>query len=335
MQRGIKGSVQHIAVAICLLCGALATAWSQSWPARGSAPFVESIDAVVNGEAILAGEVEERMELIAINGRYDLDDPRIYEEVRSQVLKQMIDDLLIYQWGTERGIGLDKDQLERQVNADIQLLSESQNIQPYGSLEEALKQRGWSMERYRKSLARSNQRNFVIDQAIRLNIHEKIHISDAHVARYKRDHPDLFEKNQRVEVSQIFFKCPKNAPPEQDEETRARAYQVYLQIKAGADFTEMVRRYSDHTATRRQGGKMAPYSRGELAEPFDKAFDVEVGEICAPFRTAAGYHILRLDGKQSIEEYVLAERKREMLTAWLKELRDNAVIRQKAASPEL
>lgn len=318
-----------------LLALAAAASWGQPAAPAGGTLFVESIDAVVNDEIILAGEVEERLGLIAINTGISFENRELYERTRRRILEEMINDLLIYQWGVENELGLRKDQLERRVESEIQFLQETEEVKRRGGLEAYLEQVGRSMESLRKTLSRRIQREFVINQAVRMKVEDKLHVTDASIERFKVHHPDVFQKEQKVMVRQIFLRCPEKAPAERESEVAAQAEQIYLQIKAGADFTEMVRRYSDHEATRKQDGEMPPYSRGELAKPFDAAFELERGDICRPFRTAAGYHILRLEKKQAIDEYLIAEQKREKLNEWLEELREDAVIVVKPPAAEL
>ena len=154
-----KRRIQLLGCLAILLSFSIAAAWGQ---------FVESIDAVVNDEIILAGEVDERLAWIEEKYGLDLRDTKTYEQVRNRVLDEMINDILIYQWGIDRGLGLRKDQLKQRVDADIKMRSEHEEIKKEGGLEAALAKVGRSMESYRKSLEESHQREYVISQAIRL-----------------------------------------------------------------------------------------------------------------------------------------------------------------------
>jgi peptidyl-prolyl cis-trans isomerase SurA len=315
-------------LAVVAVLPAVPASFAQNPPVgMGKTLFVEGIDAVVNDEVILAGEVEEVMETIAYQYGYDFSDRALYERERRKVLDGMIDDLLLYQYGIEKGYSLRKDQLQERVEERIREMEENESIKRQGGLEAVLKRSGRSLESLRRSLERRIQRQYVRDMAIRMNIMEKVQISERELDKIRRENPDFIRKQQTVEVRQIFFRCPKNAPQEKVEEVRKRAEQVYLQIKAGEDFEEMARQYSEHVLTQREGGLMPPYSRGELAEPFDRAFDMEVGEVCEPFRTPAGFHILKLESKPTIEQIVESQRRNEKLNEWLKELRAEALAK--------
>jgi len=304
------------------------TAFAQDPPVgRGKTLFVEGIDAVVNDDVILAGEVEEVMETIALEYGYDFSNPDVYERERRKVLNGMIDDLLLYQYGVEKGYALRKDQLRERVDERIREMKENDSIKRQGGLEAVLKRSGRSMEGLRRSLERRIERQYVRDVAIRMNIMEKVQVTERELDLVQRENPDFIRKQQTVRVRQIFFRCPKNAPEEKVEEAKERAEKVYLRIKAGEDFEEMARQNSEHVLTQREGGLMPPYTRGELAEPFDRAFDMEVGEVCEPFRTAAGFHILKLEAKPTVEQIVEGQRRNEALDAWLKELRAEAAAK--------
>jgi parvulin-like peptidyl-prolyl isomerase len=239
----------------------------------------------------------------------------------------MIDDLLLYQYGVEKGYGLRKDQLRERVDERIREMEENEAIKRQGGLEAVLKRSGRSMEALRRSLERRIQRQYVRDVAIRMNIMEKIRVTERELNQVQRENPDFIREEQTVRVRQIFFRCPKNAPEEKVEEAKERAEQVYLRIKAGEDFEEMARVHSEHVLTQREGGLMPPYSRGELSDAFDRAFEMEVGEVSEPFRTPAGFHILKLEAKPTVGQIVESQRRGEKLDEWLEELRAEALAK--------
>jgi parvulin-like peptidyl-prolyl isomerase len=183
------------------------------------------------------------------------------------------------------------------------------------------------MEGFRKAVARDTERDYVRKLTIRMNITEKVQVTERELDKLKRENPDFIREEQMVKVRQIFFRCPKNAPGEKVEEVRERAEEIYLQIKAGEDFEKMARLHSEHVLTSREGGVMPNYTRGELAESFDCAFDMEVGEVCEPFRTPAGFHILKLEARPTVEQIVGNKRMAEKLDAWLEELRGEALAK--------
>ena len=79
--------------------------------------------------------------------------------------------------------------------------------------------------------------------------------------------------------------------------------------------------------------------RGELAQDIEtKILSLEPGELSAPFRSALGYHIFRLESKETLDgegltrvksqirEILFREKFETRLDAWLKEIKQRAII---------
>jgi len=81
-----------------------------------------------------------------------------------------------------------------------------------------------------------------------------------------------------------------------DAAARALAEQVLAQAKAGKDFGELAKQYSQDPGSAKNGGDLGWAERGSFVPPFsDALFGMSVGEISGPVKTQFGYHIIRLD----------------------------------------
>ena len=81
-----------------------------------------------------------------------------------------------------------------------------------------------------------------------------------------------------------------------DRSARAQAEQVLAQAKAGKDFGELARQYSQDPGSAHNGGDLGWADRNSFVKPFaDALFGMKVGEIEGPIKTQFGYHIIRLD----------------------------------------
>ncbi len=73
---------------------------------------------------------------------------------------------------------------------------------------------------------------------------------------------------------------------------------VYEQLKKGASFSEMARKYSD-CPSKRDGGSLGIVRPFATVYPFESAvYSTKVGSFSSPFRTKFGYHIVMVTDKK-------------------------------------
>ncbi len=128
------------------------------------------------------------------------------------------------------------------------------------------------------------------------------------VAAYYDEHIDEFEVEESVEARHILFKVDKDADQAAVDAARARAEDIYNQIKAGGDFAALAEAHSDEAATGAKGGYLGTFGRGQMVKPFEEAaFALTPGEVSPPVRSEFGFHIIKIDQKTPARTRTLAE----------------------------
>ncbi len=75
---------------------------------------------------------------------------------------------------------------------------------------------------------------------------------------------------------------------------------ILAEAKAGADFAELAKKYSEDGGSKDKGGLYENFPRGQMVKPFDEAaFSVPVGQLSGVVETNYGYHILQIVGRQN------------------------------------
>ncbi len=100
------------------------------------------------------------------------------------------------------------------------------------------------------------------------------------------------------------------------EEAEDRIRDLHAQIIEGEDFSELAQRYSTDQTTANLGGLMNWFPAGQYGSDVQSALDaLEPGEVSEPFRTASGWHIVRLDDTREADrtEEALRAQAREMI----------------------
>ncbi len=79
---------------------------------------------------------------------------------------------------------------------------------------------------------------------------------------------------------------------------------VIAKLKDGADFEELVAKYSDDTGTKSKGGDLGFFERRRMVQEFDEvAFTLDVNEISEPVQTNFGYHIIQVTDKEKYPSF--------------------------------
>jgi parvulin-like peptidyl-prolyl isomerase len=78
------------------------------------------------------------------------------------------------------------------------------------------------------------------------------------------------------------------------DEARARAQQVLIKIRGGADFDQMVKEYTDEPGGAERSGDLGAFDRAQMVKGFsDAAFALKVGEVSEVIETPFGFHIIK------------------------------------------
>lgn len=100
-----------------------------------------------------------------------------------------------------------------------------------------------------------------------------------------------------VEVSHILLR----ASSPDDNKVKGKIFEVYDQLKAGRNWDEVCKEYSDDAATKNNGGRLRPFGVGALPSvpEFEAtAFTLkQPGDLSDPFQSNIGWHIIRLEKK--------------------------------------
>lgn len=85
-----------------------------------------------------------------------------------------------------------------------------------------------------------------------------------------------------------------------EQEAFAKSQVLSKRLAAGADFAAMARNESDDVATGAKGGDLGLFRRGQMVPSFEEAaFKLPVGQVSEPVRSQYGYHIIRVERKES------------------------------------
>jgi peptidyl-prolyl cis-trans isomerase C len=108
-------------------------------------------------------------------------------------------------------------------------------------------------------------------------------------------------------------------------EARKKIEDILAKAKAGADFAELAKQYSEDPGSKENGGLYSDFPRGQMVKPFeDAAFSVPVGELSGVVETNYGYHIIKvIDRKKESRPF---EEVRAELESRLKQAKQGTIV---------
>jgi peptidyl-prolyl cis-trans isomerase D len=120
-------------------------------------------------------------------------------------------------------------------------------------------------------------------------------VTDAEVEAAYQDRRGEFEQPPRARVAHILVRVPLVGGSQAEDAARAKAEAALERIRAGADFAQVAREVSEDAGSASRGGELDAVRPGELVPEFDKViFERKPGEVVGPFRTAHGYHVVKI-----------------------------------------
>jgi parvulin-like peptidyl-prolyl isomerase len=180
---------------------------------------------------------------------------------------------------------------------------------------EQLKQSGLTEADLREDI-----RSQLISEGIYSKVTASVKVMDKDVERYYRSHIQQYRQAETRVIRHILI------------EKKPLADKLYTQLKDGADFAKLAKKYSKDPGSASQGGKLT-ITRGQTVAPFDQtAFLMHTGQISHPVKTQYGYHIILAlgdikpakttplkDVKDSIRQQLLQQKKNDAMTKWVDE----------------
>jgi foldase protein PrsA len=162
----------------------------------------------------------------------------------------------------------------------------------------------------------------ILSQKLYTKVTGSVKVSDADIKKYYDSHQSSYNTAASRDVRHILVN------------NKTLADQLETQLKGGADFATLAKKYSKDPGSAKQGGKLT-ITKGQTVAPFDKmAFSLKTGATSAPVHTQYGWHIIQAlsaikpahktplaSVKDSIKQQLLQSKKTTMMTNWVNQVK--------------
>ncbi len=303
-------------------------------PARGSAE--EEVVATINGRPILRRDFDLAVQ-VQLRGRLQrglgLEELRA---AREKVLEALIDSEILYQKAAKSRL----DVPDADVEAEIRRIRAG--FPEPGDFARILQQEGVSEADFRDQVRRS----LLVTRFVEREVVDGLTIEDEDLRRYYDQNPGEMTRTEAVRVSQIMARVAANAPPAARAAARQKIEEILKELRAGKDFAELARKYSEGPEADR-GGDTGFVSQGGGAPPLLEraAFQLQPGQTSDIIETRIGFHILRVterrpggpipfeEARPAIRARLRAREREEKIRTYLAALKEKARVERRLPAP--
>jgi peptidyl-prolyl cis-trans isomerase C len=286
--------------------------------------------AVVNTTVITQAELDSQMRIVVDRLRSSgrLPDVAQLDQIRSQVLENLIARELLYQESLKKGIKVSQDEINEQL---INLKSQFPN-------EAEFNQALTRMDLTEASIKEKIQRDLALKKLIEDEIVPKVTVSESEIRAFYDNNPETFKQPERVKASHILIKVDPKADSAQKAEAKKKIDMVQAKLQKGEDFGALAKKYSEGPSAPK-GGDLGYFSRGQMVKPFeDAAFAMKPGEVSGMVETRFGYHLIKVtdktpegtipyaDVKEKLGEFLKQRKIQEEIQVYVKNLEETAKI---------
>jgi peptidyl-prolyl cis-trans isomerase SurA len=299
---------------------------------------VDRVLCVVNNDAITQFDVAEAEAFHYFERKEEPGSEDVRREVRARILARMIDSRLQLQQAQRDSIAVE----EAEIKEGLAEIMKQLKVRDEAELAPVLKAQGATVEQARKRI----REQLMVQKVVRRKVALRVTVTEQEVDRYLEQNRDKLETGLTFEARHMLFLPTPDGGPAAWEGARARAEQAHALLAAGGDWTELAAKYSED-ASGKDGGALGSLKRGELAADIERAvLELAPGQYSAPFRSELGYHLFKLDAKETlsgdrlvqtraqIREILFREKYEVRFRDWLEEIRGRAIIDIRDASLE-
>ena len=231
-----------------------------------------------------------------------------FQQVQQSVLNYLVQTAELEQKAKQLGVKI----TDKQINSRLAQIRKQLGGEK--NLEAQAKANGLTLQDVRDVVIRPQ----LLSEGIYNKVTTSVKVSDKDVQKYYNSHLKIYQQPESRDVRHILVS------------NRALANKLYNQIKGGADFAKLAKKYSKDPGSAAQGGKLT-IVKGQTVGPFDQtAFLLSKGQVSRPIKSQYGWHIIQAlsdvkpakttplkDVRTAIKSQLEGQRKRDAMTKWV------------------
>lgn len=257
----------------------------------GSSAAVTPIDriiAVVGEDVVMLSELKHQAREIFVRLRRAGTNPM---PTQDQILSRAIDKLILDKLQLAEAKRLGIEATPDTVAKAIGRIAEGNNLSVEG-LRSALEAEGMPFSRFQRNI-----RNEIITRRlINREVTNKIQISKSEIDQYLEQQRSTPGERREVNLLHILIATPASPTPDQVLAAQAKAREALARINGGEDFRAVAQDVSNGSRAI-SGGDLGWLKVAELPGEYGrKVAQMQINEVAGPFRSNAGFHLIKVVG---------------------------------------
>lgn len=279
---------KFLAMASLCLCADLATAKTEG---------LDRVVAVVDEDVVMESELQNQLNQVKeqLQARGQLPPDEILQD---QVLEHLVVKRLQLAMGYRMGIEIGDDEIEKTLTR----LHSTNNLTREQFFNK-LANDGVSPAAMRQQL----HDEIMIQRVQQARVNYRIQITEQEIDNFLNSEEGKFWLSPEYQLGHILVPFSDAGRGDDVAKTQAIAEKLYEQLSLGADFKNLAVAHSGGQNAL-NGGDLGWRKGIELPEVFSEHLNsMKVGEISKPFKSGAGFHILKIYDRKGAEETVIEQ----------------------------
>lgn len=301
---------------------AVMTAGSAIFAQETQTRVVDEVVAQVNDGVITLSRVKRESKTIVDTyvqeGKKRDEAQKMVDDKQAELIAGLINEELLLQKAKEDGLESD---IEASLNQKFVEIMKQYNLKTLDELYAMMEKSGVNPTELRETWRKQAMREQVIQRDVQAKLYWSF--NGKQLRDYYEKHKDKFTKPETISLSELFL----GFAGRNEADVRAKATQLYQQIKAGGDFAKLAKDNGDPGMVTQGAGSIEKLKVADLNDKLTAALKyVKVGDITSPFELGdVGIVILRVDAREQASSDAVFDEKAVRLAM----MNENIVEEQK------
>ena len=285
--------------------------------------MLDRVVAIVDEDLVLESELKTRTASVLerLQAQYNQLPPK--EVLEKQILEQLILERVQLQLAKRYDIDPSAEEVDQAIGRIAQ-----RNQMTMEQLAADLQRQNLSLDELRQQI----KTELTINQLQQGVVNSRIRVTEQEIDNFLESTDGKFATSPDFHLGHILIAVSGSADPAMVSAAETEAQDIYKKLQKGGDFEQLAISHSNDQSAL-QGGDIGWRKLAQLPELFAKKLEnLGTGEVTEPFRSGAGFHILKNIEQRGGGAQLVEQTKARHILVKTSEIMDDSQARAKLAA---